>query len=410
MKKLFVLALVLLAVAFAGKVFLEKRYERELDKVISFARGFVDIRYDAIKIGFDSSISINGLRMTPAGLDETLSVRSIKAVSSDRLFPIKGHKIFKDRKFPETFEVTIDKFSMPVGLVKKSQKTYFNTEPSGEECRSLETSVDYANAGYSKITSDTRMAFDFSDVYNAVVNVDVFDQTSSVTLEWIFDASNIQDLFTQRTSELPVNEINATFELEPDAAESFIAHCADVFSLTPELYLEKVVGSAKYSENSFGTDLGPQMREALMKFMKGGSQLSINSKPSSQLKNLAQLQFFKAKDVVRWMNLTLTLDGEVLPLSESVLEAELASTEDQGSEEESSPVKKSKYFKVSPSNARNYIGHKVRIKRSNQRKSIDGRLSAIKNDRLEVNVYQFGGAMMLSVGVDEIVLLEVRNK
>ena len=101
---------------------------------------------------------------------------------------------------------------------------------------------------------------------------------------------------------------------------------------------------------------------------------------------------------------------EVLPLSESVLEAEIASAEDQGLGDETKVTKKSKYIKVSPSNARNYIGHKVRIKRSNQRKSIDGRLSAIKNNRLEVNVYQFGGAMMLSVGVDEIVLLEVRNK
>lgn len=411
MKNLLILILVIVVVAFVGKAVTEKQYESQLDDVIALARGYVDLSYDDIKIGFDGSISINGLSVTPAGLDESVYIQNITAISSDRLFPVKGLDVFKDRQFPETFEVKVNQLSLPISLVDESKGIYLETLPEGSECRSLAASLNYADAGYSKIDADIRFAFDFSDVYNAVVNIEQFDQAASLSIEWLFDANKIEDLIARQTTQLPVSELNATFELEPDAAERFVDQCASQFKVTPEVYLEKVVGSAKYSQNSFGADLGPEMRAGLVKFMQGGSRFEIASKPGPQLKKLEQLQFYKAKDVLRWMNLTVALDGEELSLTASAIAADNSDEKESDEQERGVNNGKPKYSVVSVSSASGYIGSWVRIKRTNQRKHLEGKLSGIDDDdRLMVDMYRYGGLMTLTVGSEEIERIEVLNK
>jgi len=410
MKNLFLLILILVGAAFAAKVYIEKQYESKLDEAISLARAVVDIRYKDIKVDFDGSISINDLSITPTGIDESVTIQKITAISSDRMLPIKGAGVFKDGQFPETFELNFRQASVPMSLVDKSQQALYKGQKTSDECRSFGTSFNYSAAGYSRIHSDLRMAFDFGDVYNAAVNIDMFDQTSSLALEWIFDANQIDELVTRQTSQLPISEISATYELEQDAASRFIEQCAGVFSVTPEIFLEKVVGSAKYSENSIGVDLGPEMRQALVKFMQGGSQFSFKSKPDLQLKKIDQLQFYKPKDILRWLNLELALDGEALPFNAAVLAAEEREAKKEVAKAKAEALKP-EYFKALASNADNYINRWVRIKRSNQRKPLEGRLEGIDADgRLMVQMYKHGGLMILTVGYDEIEALEVRNR
>lgn len=411
MKNLVLLILLLVGAAFVAKIVIEKRYESKLDDALVFTRGFVDIRYDDIKIGFDGSIAINGLSVTPNGRDESVSVASITAKSSDRMFPIKGVEIFENGNFPETFEVDVRQFSAPIEIFESdgSDGNYFDFLPKGEECRSFASSFNYAKAGYSRIDADIRVAFDFSDVYNSMVRLEQFDQTASTTIEWIFNASEVERVFTRQSDQLPIDDINVTYELESDAAEQFVAQCAKVFKVTPEVYLEKVVGSAKYSQNSFGADLGPEMRSALVKFMQGGSQFSLTSKPGPQLKKFEQLQFYKAKDILRWMNLTVYLDDEKIPLTASVLADEGDS--ENGANSNVATPSKPKYFSVKASQAKSYLGRWVRIKRSDDRKSLEGELRGIdKDNRLMVEMYRHGGLMTLTVGVDEIELLQVLDK
>ena len=410
MKNLLLLVIVLAGVAFLGKVVIENRYESKLDEAISITRAFVDIDYDGIKIDFDGSISINNLSITPRDSDESVRVAQIRAISSDRMMPIKGLSIFENGKFPETFELDFKQLSAPTEVSGGWQKAYLGDWSTKEECRSLDRSFNYSSAGYSRYDGDMRIAFDFSDLYNAVVNIESFDQVGAMTFEWVFDANNIESVVRRQTSNLPVNEVSATFELEPDAAQRFVGHCANVFKVTPDVFLEKVVGSAKYSQNSFGADLGPDMRQALVKFLKGGSRFNVYSKPSSQLKKMEQLQFYKAKDVLRWLNMTLSIDGEQLPLDAAVLAAEesVLQSSEETSEAAQQPVT---WLSRSADSAEEYIGRIVRVKRTNQRNELRGRLTGIdQDDRLKVEIGRHGGVMTLTVGIDEIAEFEVMNK
>lgn len=410
MKNLVVVLLLLAGVAFGGKFVIEKRYESKLDEAIGMARGFAEITYDGVKIDLDGSIALNGLSVKPAGFEQSIDFGRIRAISSDRLMAVNNFSAFDSGKFPERFELSFDRMSLPIEEIEKLPSDQLWGLSGAKECRSLMTSYNYSSAGYSRIDADLRMAVDFSDIYNAVVNIDIFDQTSSTTLEWVVDASQVKSVATGRSTQLPISEINANFSIEPDAAERFNKQCADHFKVTPDVFLEKVAGSTKYSENSFGVDLGPKMREALVKFMRGGSEFSIKSRPSSQLKKMEQLKFYKTKDILRWMNLTLELDGESLPLTESVLVAEEQAEEKKKQEQQKTEAKPT-YTIVSASRAEQYIGRWVRITRTNARKPLEGKLSGVSpSNRLMIDMFKHGGLTTQTVGRDEIKRIEVLNK
>ena len=409
MKNLAILLIVLAGVMFASKVYVEKRYESELDDVIDRVRFFVDIRYDDIKVDFDGSISLNGLIVTYPQMNDSLKIQTIRAASSDRLMAFNGFSTFKDGKFPETFNLSINQMDIPIDDIERLSKKVSSSGSKNNQCRNFSTSFNYSDAGYSNLVSNLTVDLDFSDIYNTVVRVNGFDETSSFLLEWIIDSSKVESIAQGNSKELPITEVSGDFILESEAAERFIKHCADEFKVTPDVFLEKVVGSSKYLENSFGSDLGPQVREALVKFMRGGANFSFISKPSSQLKKFEQLQFYKPKDILRWLNLTATLDGEELPLRESVLAAE-EEAKSKADELVSSSVK-SKYTFIDTSNVNAYIGRWVRVSRTFGRKGLEGKLSGVADDdRLMVDMYKHGGLMTLTVGIDEIETIEVLKK
>ena len=408
MKNLFILLVVLVALVFGSKIYTESRYESKLDDLIAGVRFFADISYDNVEVGFDGSISLNGLSIKATQIDESLNVEKIRAISSDKLMAFNGFSAFKDGKFPETFDFSITQMDIPIAEIERFGKKTFSSSSAKSQCRNFSTSFNYTGAGYKRLVSDMRVAVDFSDIYNAVINLDGFDDTGTFELEWVFDASEVEAIAYGSSKQLPISEINVDYELAPDAAERFIKHCADEFKVTPEVYLQKVVGSSKYSENSFGSDFGPQVREALVKFMQGGSRLSLTSKPSSQLKKIEQLKFYKPQDILRWLNLTATIDGETLDVRESVLAAEEAAK--AKSKEEKTSVE-SKYKVISIGSAKSYIGRRARISRTQDRKTIKGIISGISDeDRLMVDVYKHGGLMTLTVGEEEIERIEVLNK
>lgn len=396
MKALLILIVLVVVGGFGGKFFLEKRYEDQLDNAIAYAGSFARVRYENINIGFDGSIEIRDLRITPAQYDDTITVDSIVVNSSDPMMPIRGADIFKDGEFPDMFEVKVKRLALDARRLDK-----LNQYP---ECRSLFGAIKYSNAGYDRYDGDLRFKMDFSNVYESKVYVDAFDQASTTTIEISMDASQVVDVFTQNEP-VPVTEIIYAAELNEDAAQGFTDYCANLFKVSTETYLNKVVASSKFSENSFGVDLGPDLRQALAKFMRGGSRFEIESRPSEQLKNLSQAEFFKPNDVLGWMNMTVLLDGETIP----VKIPELTAAEQDALDKKNSPpvVKKKEYVAVPAIRSADFIGRKVRIKRTGDKAMIKGRMSGFNDNRIAVDVYRHAGEMTLNVPLSDVAKFEV---
>ena len=399
MKTLLILIVLVAAAGFGGKLYLEHKYESELDKAISFATysgAISNIRYDKVEIGFDSSISVKGLRVTPAGYDDTITIDTLTFSSSDPMMPLKGGDIFKNGEFPEEFETKIKRINFDLRSFDKLNKT--------PECRSLTGAMKYSNAGYDRYDGDMRFKMDFRDVYNSKVYVDIFDQVSTTEIELTMDASKVARAVTRQDS-LPINELLLATELNQDAAANIVDYCAGSFEVTSDAYIDKVVSSKKFTENTFGVDLGPDFRQALAKYMRGGSRIVVDSKPSDKLKNLSQAKFFKPNDVLGWLNMTVSLEGEEIPVEiPEITAAEQAVIDEK---KKGPVVKKREYVAVSAARARDYVGRKVRIKRKGDKPTVKGRMSGFQNNRIAVEIYRHAGEMTLNIKLSDVSTLEV---
>ena len=392
MKNLFIVLVLLAAAVFGGKLFIENRYEKELDKAIAMAAPFADMRYDRVELGYDGSLSLHGFSVLPSDSDEPVNVGKITFTSSDRFLAIKGKKAFENNQLPDAFSVQIDNVEFSSRLAQ--------VFPEKEHCRKFNSTFVYSEIGLDRIEADMTMSFDFRDPFNAELDMYYSDDIGFADIRSVFDADAVPAMATG-VEEAPFKEISLNTELNEEVATAINEYCADRFEISSEDFLAKVIGSPKYSENSFGADLGPQFREALIKYMKGGSQISLQSRPSKQLQKFSNAKFFKPRDVVRWLNLTITADGTTIPIEVAELEEE---KKNEGGEKGKS---KGAYTQVLIAEARNYLDSNVRISRTKDRTAIKGRLLGIKGDIMSVEIYRYTGVMTYKVPLSDVAKLEV---
>lgn len=394
-KNLFLLLILCAAVVFGGKYYVEHRYEQELDKAISMAGAAAPMRYRKVELGLDGSLSLHGFSITPPDQSEEISFGTIKLSSSDRFAFIKGKNAFGDGKFPESLSMKVDNIDFSSNLVEPG--------PEKQHCRGVDSTFLYSEIGSDRIRADLDISMDFRDPFNAVMDMYYSDNIGTMDLQLVFDVDSIAQA-VMSGEEAPIREVALKSQLNPTAAASIADYCAGLFSVSTEDFLVKVVGSAKYSKNSFGADLGPKFRDALVTYMRGGATANVRSQPSKQLLKLSNSQFFKPRDVLRWLNLTVFLDGELIPVT--VVEEKPAEKKVK-----SEPARKlAKYEAVSVSQVARYVDSDIRVSRTKDRKPIKGRLLSVNGGLLAIEIYRFSGQMTLKVPVSDISKLEVLVK
>ena len=272
--------------------------------------------------------------------------------------------------------------------------------PEGEHCRKFNSTFVYSEIGLDRIEADITMSFDFRDPFNTELDMYYSDDIGFADIKSVFDAGMMRSP-EMGLSDAPFKEIELNTELNEEVAAAINEYCAGRFEVSPEEFLTKVIGSPKYSQNSFGADLGPEFREALVRYMKGGSQIRLQSKPSKQLQNFSNAKFFKARDVVRWLNLTITADGARIPINVAEVQ------KDKASESAEEADKKGKYTEVSIASVRDYVDRNVRISRTKGRAPVKGRLLTIKDNVLSIEMYRYTGIMTYKLPIADITKLEV---
>ncbi len=400
MKNIILILLLAAAIVFGGKFFVEKQYESKLDDLIAMATPFVAMRYDKVKLDFDGSLSLLGFQVTPPKTEEPINIARITVKSSDRFAALKGDKLFADGRYPESFSIEVDNVSFDTSLVKHLNPDAVNPD---KHCRDFDTTFNYTEISLPRINSDMSMSIDLSDPFNSTFSVFSADQAMTFDLDGVFDANGIA-LAVGGGEQPEVKQINFTSEIGAGFAERFIAYCADKFGVSSDVFLEKVVGSPKYSQNSFGADLGPDFRKALVKYFRGDSRLTVQSKPSKQLQNFKNAKFFKAKDVVRWLNMSITSEGEpvAIDVSELVKEAEEAALAKAGEK------KRERAFQTVPvSQIRNYKDSNIQIFRSGDRSSLKGRLLGVEKSIASIEIFRHNGVMTYTVPVSDITKFQV---
>lgn len=388
MKNLVIVLVVLALLVVGGKYYIEYSYKKELDQMLISARPMVDARYQDLKVGWDGSLSVMGIVVKPTELDHDISISKVSLSSSDRFLLLRGKSYFKDGKFPDKLNLSVDGMGFDSAM--------FDLSTDAKPCRDIWSSYAYTQIGLDRIEADAQFGFDFRDPYNASMNLYYQDDTGSLNMEWIFDSGALELVMVG--GDAPLKEISLTANLNAEVSAAVGEYCAGVFKITPEDYFNKVIGSAKYSFNSFGVDYGPEFRESLVKFMQGGVQADLVMKPSKELLNMGSSRSLKSKDIIKKLNLTVSVDGLAIPIDIK---------EEEKPKVVAKPEKKVVYTAISVGEARNYVNKHVRIQRTKDRSPIEGRLLDVTGSSLAVEIYRYTGVMTYTVPKRDIAKIEL---
>lgn len=430
MKKILVVIAFLAFLVVGAKFFLEYRYKQELDKVVQSASLFVDIAYDDLNVGFDGTVELLKLRITPHDTFETIRVRSIKLSGLDLLFHFNGKSKIEKGEFPNSLNFSVDQLAF-------SASTYEDAF-SGQECKSLYGTLRYTSAGFDEIITSGEMAFDLSDPYAASVEFSGHDQISRSSYSVNFNARQANPI-AMATEGIPIQSMRYDLYLDEEAATSILDFCAKKFKITPEQFLDRIVKSKRFMANSFVVDLGDAARDAMGVFLKGGKELVVRSTPSDRLKNLSFASTSSPLQLVRMLNLNVSLDGLKVPIrtmqgqvaagdgglidGEKVEEGEgfkrrgldeLLNAPDGTVQERVRPKLKKKrknnYERATLSKVGDYIDRDIRISRTKQRSPIEGRLLGSEAQVLSVEIFRYGGVMTYTVPYTDISKIEVKKR
>lgn len=425
-RKLGIGSLLLAVVALVGKFGLEYHYGRQLDRLVQLSSPVMLLSYGGVSVGLDGSISVNDISMEPREYPSRFTLEKLRLFSSDRSFLFKGAKVFGWGRLPAQFSIEF--------LGAEYDPNFGQDVNKSTECRLIDAPMEYSNMGFYNFRSDARLDINSADASNSRLTVasTIFDK-SQETIVVDFDATKLTE-DTLRSGALPIKTVSYSSTLDSEFAKNLLEYCADKLQMTVEQYLALQVGSIQHVK-TLGIALEEPMRDALRKYMQGGAELTLVSTPSSQARNIRQIQFYKPKDLVNILNLTAKLDGETIGRVRHI--ESLAQTEDAEPQEDEAvktveqvekpavvdqrpvnlaqvrapapetPQKRVErsYQTVRLANASRYVGQRVRVQRKGKA-DIEGYLVAHK-PRLKIERASFGGKMVLPVELEDVRRLQV---
>lgn len=312
MKKLFLLLILLGCLVIAGKFGLEYYYKKKLDNLISQASLFADIKYRNLSIGFDGSVSIQGININARTTDADFRIKQIRVFSSDRLLPLKALKSFYQGEPPEFFGIKVDSLEYDPNIFEQADVVDTNNE-----CLSIEHPIKYASLGINRLITDLELSVDLQQLSRSYLDLSSSDQTGDMNIALVFDASNISS--GQIPTTMLPEKISFGYSLNEEVAEQLLNYCANKLNMSADQYLNTVINSPKYAQIQ-GIDFGADARQALAQVMQGGKWISIESSPSDGLNDLSNAQSSTLKDIIQSLNLTVAVDNTDVNLDIAQLE------------------------------------------------------------------------------------------
>ncbi len=398
MKRFLILVLLLAGLLYAGKRFIEYRYDRELNHYYLLISSQVALSHERVNLEWDGSIVVQNLRARPIDLDLSVSAASVYIKSPKPYETVYNVYRLEQGNLDGQFDVSFNGLLVDGALLSEPQPD--------DECRSFSMMFNLHAIDMVPYRSNTKLSIDLSNDESAIVRYDTIDALGNYRGSLVFDKNNLAPALKAQ-SPLAINKASVVARLNPQKAEQMLEYCAQLFEVSREDYLERVVTSKKYSTNSFSMEIGDQARFALSSFLRGEAELTARFYGLGSVDELS----FDAMPKSVWRKVDLTLDDVpvALELPEAKKMEVVIAPEEVAQLEQNTPrVKQYEFADVE--DAELYLNRKVRLTRTRGRKAIEGRLVATEPGLIKVQIRNALGYITLDISMDDVDLFQVREK
>jgi len=201
------------------------------------------------------------------------------------------------------------------------------------------------------------------------------------------------------------------FSLLPNQhfATNSVNFCAKQMNMSVEEYLATVVGDPAYMKGS-GVIPDQQMMDAVVALAQG-ARLDIKLQPSISFADFGQLKFYKPKDVMQLLGLSVEVDGKALdnivldPDGFQVAEATWADKDFAVTKEDAAKPVKVGYHKVTRDQLSGLVGYHIKVTRKSAEPMV-GKLLSTSSGTVNIQQRRYGGSVTFPIDNKDIASLE----
>jgi len=433
-------SIILAGALFGGaKGYIYYRVSSELDKVISMANPFAEIRYQGISSSFEGRIAVENIRIYPSNSNDEITIESAQVYGDGLAFLYQLMMGSFQNKPPEKFGLSIKGFSIPLNgdlAVNYSSMLGSVKQAKDSDGCGVMTGLSpdlLGSLGFYAITIDTTLDVDFDQAAGRAemqIGFDVRDVEYSQTTILMTNVSEPSAIMIGMQKP-QLSELSVIYQIDPEFVAKSQKQCADTRGLTVDAFVESMLDmDEKQLAQQLGFVPGSGLLAAIKRFIKDPNEVSFSIHPPEAI-DPSDLSLYKPEDLLAMLNLELLVNGEpVTDLSFSMLEQTTGNDTASGTglasqlpdaaavfSPSAQPTKKLKktvaarrYVPTPIAQLHKYIDRDVRVYINQEGAVRKGALMSVAKDKIVIKQRLSGGDMTTAVLLQQIVKVEVYRR
>ncbi len=436
-------SIILAGVLFGGaKGYIHYHVSSELDKIISMAKPFAEIRYQGISSSFEGRIAVENIRIYPYASHDEITIESAQIYGDGLIFLYQLMMDGFQNRPPEKFGLSVTGFSIPLAgdlAVNYSSMLAGVKRASGvtdsDGC-GLMTGLSpdlLGSLGFYAIIMDTTLDVDFDQAAGRAemqIGFDMRDvEYSQITVLMTNVSEPSAIMIGMQQPQL--SEFSVIYQIDPEFVAKSQKQCADARGLTVDAFIESMLEmDEKQLAQQLGFVPGSGLLAAIKRFIKSPNEVSFSIHPPQAI-DPASLSLYKPEELLTMLNLELSVNGEpVTDLSFSRLEqttGDVAASEaglasslpgavalfsptTQPTRKLRKPAPSRRYVPTPIVQLHNYIDRDVRVYINQEGAVRRGALMSVAKDEIIIKQRLSGGDMTTAVLLPQILKVEVYRR
>ena len=391
-----------------------------VDDIVAATSHMADVRYDGIDTELRGAVTVKGITVQPLGIDDTVTVDSIRIASDDPMFFIRGGnwQPGEGGTPPNSLSFQLNGARVPLSseMLREAGQAD-NADPCTE---GLDIQPELLQRiGFSELTVDVDGHFQIDEASRTLdvgINMDLHD-IESMAFSATMNDVDVETFSQGGAPQFTLGRLDFALRVAPEFGSQALKVCAADSDATPEEWSDRLADSALAQMQAQGLSLGPGLSSALRDFYRDWGEFELVAAPPQPV-GLLSLMFLQPNQLADALSLRLRLNDQPITDTSFAWEqpqgqgfAALFGGAQQGADSKAKArprrvlVRRS-FEGVAVSQIGQHVGQKVQLKPRGQPMR-EGLLHRVGGGEAEVQQTVHGGKYSVHVPLTDIESLKV---
>ena len=249
--------------------------KKSVDDIVDASAHMADVRYDGIDTEIRGAVTVKGITVQPLGIDDTVSVDSIRIASDDPMFFIRGGnwQPGEGGAPPNSLSFQVSGARLPLSSEMLRDAGQSGSADPCSEGLDIQPEL-LQKIGFSELTVDLDGHFRIDEASRTLdvgINMDLHD-IESVAFSATMNDVDVETFSQGGAPQFTLGRLDFALRVAPEFGRRALEACAADSDATPQEWSERLAESALAQLQAQGLSLGPGLgvRAAPTRYLQAG--------------------------------------------------------------------------------------------------------------------------------------------